>query len=151
MSTRDDTPASVAIFFTNEFKRNVRQLAKKYRRIRQDIQPTIDDIAAGNTPGDRIPGVLSEIYKARARNTDSSRGKSGGYRIIYQRTSENTIILITLYSKTEQSDVSLQEIQSIVTTYKQTQQEQGGQEAAEYTDIDNDEQAESEQNRDNTL
>lgn len=40
-STLND-PSSVAfpvnLFFTDEFKRNLRQLAKKYRRIRMDIQ-----------------------------------------------------------------------------------------------------------------
>ena len=33
-------------------------------------------------------------------NQDSARGKSGGYRVIYLRTSTN-IILATIYSKTD--------------------------------------------------
>ena len=42
MSNEPDTPAPREVRFTPEFKRNLRQLAKKYRRIRSDIQPVID-------------------------------------------------------------------------------------------------------------
>ena len=45
------------VAFTPEFKRNLRQLAKKYRHIRDDLQPIIDQVAAGETPGDQISGV----------------------------------------------------------------------------------------------
>jgi mRNA-degrading endonuclease RelE of RelBE toxin-antitoxin system len=109
------------VFFTHEFKRNLRQLAKKYRRIQADIQPILSDLQSGNLPGDQVPGTPIEIYKVRARNSDSAKGKSGGYRIIYQNTQENTIILITIYSKTEQSDISPQEIQAIVQAYAEEQ------------------------------
>lgn len=111
---------SIEIFFTNEFKRNLRQLAKKYRRIKTDIQPLLDDLQAGKTPGDQIPGLTVAIYKVRVRNSDSAKGKSGGYRIIYQQTPDTSIILITMYSKTEQTDISPTEIQAIITTYEHT-------------------------------
>lgn len=83
---------------THEFKRNLRQLARKYRRIQKDIRTTLSDLQAGNLPGDQIPGVSFEIYKVRARNSDSLKGKSGGYKIIDQRTHANTIILLTIAS-----------------------------------------------------
>jgi mRNA-degrading endonuclease RelE of RelBE toxin-antitoxin system len=106
------------VFFTSEFKRNLRQLAKKYRRIKTDIQPLLDDLEAGKTPGDKIPGLAVVIYKVRVRNSDSAKGKSGGYRIIYQQASDTTIILITMYSKTEQADISPAEIREIITAYE---------------------------------
>lgn len=118
MST-DDESARPAVFFTSEFKRNLRQLAKKYRRIQLDIQPLLTALEAGQTPGTPIPGVDVLVFKVRAQNSDSARGKSGGYRLIYQKTPEANIILITLYSKSEQSDISPPEIQSIITTYQQ--------------------------------
>ena len=37
----------VSISFTFEFKRNLRALAKKYRSIRSDIQPLIDQLLSG--------------------------------------------------------------------------------------------------------
>lgn len=122
MSSSEEAPARRKVFFTNEFKRNIRQLARKYRRIKSDIQPILTELSEGGTPGDRIPGPSVEVYKARARNSDSVRGKSGGYRMIYTRSPENTVILVTIYSKTEQSDISPQEIQQVLTAYEDEQQ-----------------------------
>lgn len=121
MQTNPPEEPTISVFFTPEFKRNLRQLAKKYRRIQTDIQPLLSELQTGATPGDQIPGVPYEVYKARARNSDAVRGKSGGYRIVYQRTAELAIILLTIYSKTEQSDISLQEIQVILSQYEQEQ------------------------------
>lgn len=100
--------------FTPEFKRNLRQLARKYRRIRSDIQPIIDALAGGELPGDHIRGVGLPVYKVRVRNSDAQRGKSGGYRIIYYLPTDDVIVLITLYSKTEQQDIEPHEIKVIL-------------------------------------
>ncbi len=51
------------LLFTTEFKRNIRQLAKKYRRIKSDLEPLFSDLRQGQTPGDQIPGVQYEVYK----------------------------------------------------------------------------------------
>ena len=105
--------SNFTIEYTAEFKRNLRQLAKKYRRIKNDLQELLDKLAKGNKPGDQIKGVVYEVFKARVRNTDSSRGKSGGYRVIYQ-CKDQQIILITIYSKSEQQDIEPSEIQQII-------------------------------------
>ncbi len=36
-----DETTAITIYFTPEFKRNLRTLAKKYRHIREDIEPII--------------------------------------------------------------------------------------------------------------
>lgn len=102
------------IVYTPEFKRNLRQLAKKYRHIKSDVQPIVQDLIRGSTPGDQIPGIRHEVFKVRATNSDAARGKRGGYRIIYYRPSSGPIVLITIYSKTEQSDISSAEIRRII-------------------------------------
>ncbi len=107
----------IAIEYTPEFKRNLRQLAKRYRRIKTDIQPLLDALAQGEFPGDQIPGVTVEVYKVRTANTDSGKGKSGGYRIIYQHVNDGRIVLITVYSKVEQGDIAPHEIRRILTEY----------------------------------
>ncbi len=71
--------------FTSEFKRNLRHLAKKYRHIKSDVQPVLGQLSGGAAPGDRISGVAYEVYKVRIKNSDASRGKSGGYRSLAQR------------------------------------------------------------------
>ena len=65
--------------FTPEFKRNLRTLARKYGHIRDDIEPIILQIKEGGLPGKQISGIGHRIYKVRAANRDSLKGKSGGY------------------------------------------------------------------------
>lgn len=96
----------VRISFTLEFKRNLRALAKKYRSIRSDIQTLIDQLLAGELPGDHVPGVNLTIFKVRLKNSDIQKGKRSGYRCIYYLKTRDDIILVTIYSKSEQSDVS---------------------------------------------
>lgn len=112
----DPAPSpSVEVVFTPEFKRNLRQLAKKYQRIKVDVQPLLDALTQGQTPGDQITGVHYTVFKVRIKNSDSR--KSGGYRIIYQRVNEQLIVLITVYSKTEQTDITPEEIRQIILDY----------------------------------
>ena len=66
------------------FKRNLRILAKKYRQIRYDIQPIIEQLQAGNFLGNQIPRTDYTVFKVRVKNNDRQKGKSSGYRLIYQ-------------------------------------------------------------------
>ncbi len=45
-----NSPIEVRI--SDRFEREVRQLAKRYRRIRIDIQPIIEQLESGELPGD---------------------------------------------------------------------------------------------------
>ena len=63
------------IEFTLEFKRNIRKLSKRYRHIRSDIQPTVDPLAQGETPGDQIPGTNYTVFKTRIKTVTSLKGK----------------------------------------------------------------------------
>ena len=65
------------------FIRRVKQLRKRYRHIREDLQPLIEQLEQGQTPGDRVRAKSHTVYKTRLPNQDSQRGKSGGYRVIY--------------------------------------------------------------------
>ena len=105
---------TISISFTLEFKRNLRALAKKYRSIRSDIQPIIDQLNTGILPGDQVPGVSLTIFKVRIQNSDIQKGKRSGYRCIYYLKTRNDIILITVYSKSEQSDVTATRIHAIL-------------------------------------
>ncbi len=81
----------------------------------------LDELAQSQTPGDQIQGVQHEVFKVRLRNSDSGKGKSGGYRVIYQRTLQGTTLLITIYSKSEQEDVAANEVRQIITNYEAQQ------------------------------
>jgi len=55
----------------------------------------------------------------RVRNSDIQKGKSGGYRLIYYVKTATAIILLTIYTKSEQVDMAVKDIQSIITDYEQ--------------------------------
>ena len=105
---------AVNLSFTLEFKRNLRALAKKYRSIRVDVQPLINQLVAGELPGDQIQGVSLAMFKVRLKNRDIQKGKRSGYRCIYYLKTRDDVILVTIYSKSEQSDVSITRLQTIL-------------------------------------
>jgi mRNA-degrading endonuclease RelE of RelBE toxin-antitoxin system len=112
---------SFSVFYSHEFKRNVRKLLKKYPRLPDDLDEFIDRLQTGNIEGDLLQHVGCEVYKARIRNSDNKKGKSGGYRIIYYCKQDEQIFLVTIYAKSEQEDVSAQKIRSIIESLKEEQ------------------------------
>lgn len=110
----------VRVRFTPEFKRNLRALAKKYRHIRSDVQPVIEQLQAGSFVGDQVPRVKHTIFKVRIKNSDIQKGKRSGYRFIYYLKTPTEVILVTIYSKLDQSDISAQQIQRIVQEYEKS-------------------------------
>jgi mRNA-degrading endonuclease RelE of RelBE toxin-antitoxin system len=101
------------------FKRNLRTLAKKYRSIRNDIQPVIEQLEQGELLGDQIPEVGYAVFKLRVRNSDTQKGKSGGYRLIYYVKTAMAIILLTIYAKSEQVDIAADDIRKIIADFEQ--------------------------------
>ena len=78
------------------------------------MQPIIDQLASGATPGKRVQGTMHVLYKVRAPNSDSSRGKRGGYRIIYHLCTPGEVLLVAIYSKADQADIGQDEVLAIV-------------------------------------
>ncbi len=96
----EETP-TIQILFSDEFKARLRALAKRYRSIRKDLQLLIDELQSGNFVGDRIPGTGYTVFKVRLKNSDIQKGKSAGYRVIYQLRGNTCIFLILIYSKSD--------------------------------------------------
>ena len=95
----------MAVRYTATFQRQLRRLARKYRRVRQDLDTLTRQLQAGETPGDQLQGTGYTAYKARVRNSDAQRGTSGGYRVVYYIVDADEILMLTVYSKTEQDDI----------------------------------------------
>ena len=112
-------PSFIQVEASPTFNRNLRNLTKKYRNIRNDIQPVIEQLERGELPGDKISGIGYEVFKLRVRNSDIQKGKSGGYRLIYYVKTAKGIILLTVYTKSEQADIADDEIRSIIAEYEQ--------------------------------
>jgi hypothetical protein len=52
------------------------------------------------------------------RNRDASRGKSGGYRVIYYVKTAANLFLVYIYTKSEQQDIGHNEIRQIIEEYE---------------------------------
>lgn len=100
--------------YSAAFLKQLKRLSKKYRRIRDDLQPILEKLAAGGVPGDQIQGAGHMAYKVRVANRDARRGASGGYRVIYYLQTESSRLLVAIYSKSEQSDIATDEIRRIL-------------------------------------
>jgi mRNA-degrading endonuclease RelE of RelBE toxin-antitoxin system len=108
----------VQIDLSPEYKQNLRALSKRYRNIRSDTQDVFEQIQAGNFVGDRLTG-LGENYiviKVRVKNSNIQKGKSAGYRLIYQVESPTNVLLLTIYSKSDRDDISSAEILNILSS-----------------------------------
>ncbi|MCM0592520.1 MAG: type II toxin-antitoxin system RelE/ParE family toxin [Gloeotrichia echinulata CP02] len=110
---------AVSIRFSDEFEQELYRLSKRFRNIRSDVQPIIEQLQQGNVVGDRIAGIGEEyiVYKVRVRNTNIQKGKSAGYRLIYQVESPTSILLLTIYSKSDREDIDVNEIRDIVADF----------------------------------
>ena len=112
-------PQPIQIELTPRFQRDLRTLGKRYRNIRKDIQPVIEQLQAGELPGDRIPGMEYEIFKVRIKNSDIQKGKSASYRAIYYLKTSDSIVLVTIYSKSDLSDIAVETVREILAQYEQ--------------------------------
>ena len=114
----DKSTLPMNVEFTQEFKRNVRQLAKKHRHFQADVQPVVAQLEKGQTPGDKVQRTGYDVFKVRIKNSDIPKGKRAGYRMIYYLKAPERIVLITIFSKTEQGDVSADQIRRVIAEFE---------------------------------
>ena len=57
----------------------------------------------------------------RAKNSNIQKGKSGGYRIIYLLESKTSILLLTIYSKSEQEDITTEQVKRILDNFEEVE------------------------------
>ena len=97
-----------------EAQKDVKHLKRKYPALTNQIRKLIDQLEGDERPGDKIPGVGHDVYKVRLPNPSAQRGKSGGFRVIYYVQLADRVFLLKVYSKTEQTDISMEDIHRIV-------------------------------------
>ncbi len=112
------TSKVVTVEYLPEFKRDIKQLAKKYPSLKSDISPLIEQLQHGHLPGDEIPHTKPYIiYKERVTNSDLGKSKRSGYRVIYWLKSEGNVLLVTIYAKSIQTNISSKQITEIIKNY----------------------------------
>lgn len=81
------------------FRRDLKEIIKKFPRSERAITETIDHLAVFPDCGDRIPGFSPlHLYKARIPLKEYGIGKSGGLRIILL-VRAGRVLFVTMYFK----------------------------------------------------
>ena len=103
---------SFKIDATRRFKKELKELAKKYKKIKTDYSNLLDSLEQNPTLGTHLG---NNCYKIRLANSSIPTGKSGRFRIItLAKVEKSKIILLTIYSKTEKESISDSELKAIL-------------------------------------
>lgn len=104
---------SYEVMAVEYFRRRLKKLSKKYRRIEEDYKSLIETLENNPSEGDAIPGFGNKIYKIRMRSSNMKRGKRGGFRVIYY-LSDHIVYLLTIYAKAKREEISVKEIKEVL-------------------------------------
>ena len=100
------------------FEDRLEALDKKYRNAIDQAEKFTKRLEQGERPGNVVPRVGAAVYKAALRNPAIKGGARKGYRIIYYVIMQNQIYLLTMYSKSQQKDISVLELKQLVAAAK---------------------------------
>ena len=102
------------VSYGTAFKRQLKRLRRRYHHVQDELLPVVKALESGEIVGDRIPEQESILYKVRLPNRDSRKGKSGGYRVIYYIQTSIDIVLVTIYTKSDQGDIKVNVLNKII-------------------------------------
>ena len=97
---------NVTIHLHDEFKRQFRQLKKKYRSLTDDLENFQQSLKENPFQGDDLGGG---VWKIRMAIASKGKGKSGGARVLTLNvlvSDDADITLLTIYDKNEIDNVS---------------------------------------------
>ena len=89
-----------------EFLKAIKRLKRSYPAVTGEVRKLVRRLEHDERPGNKISGVQSNLYKVRLPNPSARRGKSGGFPVIYYHLLSDRVILVTIYSKSQQVDIS---------------------------------------------
>lgn len=106
----------VTFDYLDEFQRGAKALRKKYPSFEDDYNTFLDELEKNPFSGESLG---KHTYKNRMTIASKGKGKSGGARVItynLQQQSENEVIitLMTIYDKSDISNVSDAYLRSLV-------------------------------------
>lgn len=106
---------SYNIFYTGEFEKEIKRLSKKHLSLKKDFGLLIKTLSANPKTGTLLG---NDCFKIRLSVTSKGKGKSGGARVItHVAVTKETIILISIYDKSELSTITDAEIKARLRKY----------------------------------
>lgn len=99
---------SYSLIPTDNFNREVKQLAKKHRSLKDDLIQLRADLLENPLLGTPLG---NNVYKIRLAITSKGKGKSGGARVIsYVYVRNEQIFLLSIYDKSDKENITDNEI-----------------------------------------
>jgi mRNA-degrading endonuclease RelE of RelBE toxin-antitoxin system len=93
---------SFEVIPTTNFLKELKVLAKKYPKIKKDIEDLENSLKKNPQQGDPLP---RGCFKVRMQITGKPAGKRGGARVItFVKVINEKIYLLSIYDKSEQSN-----------------------------------------------
>ncbi len=90
------------------FEKQFKRLGKKYPSLKNDLSELIKELKIKPDSGTSLG---NDCFKIRLAITSKNRGKSGGARVItYFAVTEDAVFLLSIYDKSEQSDIAEKEL-----------------------------------------
>ena len=106
---------SYKIELTDNFKKEAKKLIKKYTSLRTEIVALGKELSENPTTGTALG---NDVYKIRIAIASKNKGKSGGARIIsFVKIIDETVFLLSIYSKGEKDTISDKEIEVLLESY----------------------------------
>lgn len=110
----------VVISYTQEFRKQAKRLAKKYRSLADDLEAFVNELSQNPNMGKDLG---NGVRKIRMAVKSKGKGKSGGMRVItfnviIDRT-DTEITLLSMYDKSEKESISDKEIKTLLESIEQ--------------------------------
>ena len=97
---------------SDKFKKHAKHLLKKFPSLKNELEVLVNSLVSNPKQGKPIG---FDCYKIRLLIASKGKGKSGGARVItHVHITKTTIYLLTIYDKSEQSNVSDHEIKELL-------------------------------------
>ncbi len=97
--------------FTRRFATEFKKLLKKYHHAEDDFDSFVADFAKNHQVSKTIK---ANIYKARIKNSDKTKGKSAGYRVYYYVVQDDCTYFLTIYDKSEKESIDESVLDEII-------------------------------------
>ncbi|QSZ42376.1 hypothetical protein GJV85_09750 [Sulfurimonas aquatica] len=97
---------------TPEFIKQVKKLAKSYKKIPDDLESLKTQLVQNPRAGTDLG---NNCFKIRLKNSSIPVGKSGGFRVVtYYIDRDNTIRLLLIYTKTQKDNITDKELSEVL-------------------------------------
>jgi len=96
----------------HHFDKEMKRLVKKYVSLKSEYDNLVKELEKNPEMGAPLG---NNLYKIRLAIASKGKGKSGGARVItYLKTEDRNIFLLTIYDKSEQTDISDKELSNLL-------------------------------------